>query len=145
MDQTTPSLQEIQNKIRAAATSAGIDPDIALSIANAESVFSNAVKNTRSSARGLFQIVDDTWDRFGGDSKLRNDIDENIRVGDQAVSAFHDVHPASTYDENVCTVVHGTALPNRATQSTRKKCTLQPTSFSLTQATKQWVMTGTPE
>jgi hypothetical protein len=53
-------------------------------------VFSNAAKNTRSSARGLFQIVDDTWDRFGGDSKLRNDIDENIRVGIKIIAANRD-------------------------------------------------------
>ena len=90
MEQNTPSLQEIQNKIRAAATSAGIDPDIALRIANAESVFSNAAKNTRSSARGLFQIVDQTWKDLGGDPKLRNDIDENIRVGIKVISNNRD-------------------------------------------------------
>jgi hypothetical protein len=84
------SIQEIQNKIRVAATSAGIDPDIALSIANVESQFSNTAKNTLSSARGLFQIVDDTWDRFGGNSKLRNDIDENIRVGIKIIAASRD-------------------------------------------------------
>jgi hypothetical protein len=90
MEQNTPSLQDIQNKIRAAATSAGIDPDVALRIANAESVFSNTAKNTRSSARGLFQIVDQTWKDSGGDPKLRNDLDENIRVGIKVIANNRD-------------------------------------------------------
>ena len=90
MDQTTPSLQEIQDKIRAAATAAGINPDTALRIANAESVFSNTAKNTRSSARGLFQVIDQTWKDLGGDPKLRNDVDENIRIGIKAISNNRD-------------------------------------------------------
>jgi hypothetical protein len=90
MDQTTPSLQEIQDKIRAAATAAGINPDTALRIANAESVFSNTAKNTRSSARGLFQVIDQTWKDLGGDPKLRNDLDENIRIGIKAISNNRD-------------------------------------------------------
>ena len=90
MDQTTPSLQEIQDKIRSAATAAGINPDTALRIANAESVFSNTAKNTRSSARGLFQVIDQTWKDLGGDPKLRNDLDENIRIGIKAISNNRD-------------------------------------------------------
>ena len=90
MEQNTPSLQDIQNKIRAAATAQGIDPDVALRIANAESVFSNTAKNTRSSARGLFQIVDQTWKDSGGDPKLRNDLDENIRVGIKVIANNRD-------------------------------------------------------
>lgn len=37
------------------------DGDIMVDIANAESSFNPAAKNPRSSAKGLFQIVDSTW------------------------------------------------------------------------------------
>ena len=87
MDQT---IQSLQDKIRAAAADRGIDPDVALRIANAESTLSNAAKNTRSSARGLFQIIDSTWKNFGGDPAKRNDVDENIRVGLNVIAGNRD-------------------------------------------------------
>lgn len=87
MDQT---IQTLQDKIRAAAADRGIDPDVALRIANAESTLSNAAKNTRSSARGLFQIIDSTWKNFGGDPAKRNDVDENIRVGLNVIAGNRD-------------------------------------------------------
>lgn len=87
MDQT---IQSLQDKIRAAAADRGIDPDTALRIANAESTLSNAAKNTRSSARGLFQIIDSTWKNFGGDPAKRNDVDENIRVGLNVIAGNRD-------------------------------------------------------
>jgi hypothetical protein len=87
MEQATLS---IQDKIRAAAIDRGIDPDVALRIANAESSTSNAAKNTRSSARGLFQIIDSTWKNFGGDPTKRDDVDENIRVGLNVISGNRD-------------------------------------------------------
>ena len=87
MDQT---IQTLQDKIRAAAADRGIDPDVALRIANAESTLSNAAKNTRSSARGLFQIIDSTWKNFGGDPTKRDDVDENIRVGLNVISGNRD-------------------------------------------------------
>lgn len=87
MDQT---IQTLQDKIRAAAADRGIDPDVALRIANAESTLSNAAKNTRSSARGLFQIIDSTWKNFGGDPTKRNDVDENIRVGLNVIAGNRD-------------------------------------------------------
>ena len=58
-----------------------MDPDLALSIAQAESSLRPGAKNPRSSARGLFQVTNDTWKQYGGDPKRRNDINEDIRVG----------------------------------------------------------------
>lgn len=87
MDQT---IQSLQDKIRSAAMARGIDPEVALRIANAESTTSNTAKNTRSSARGLFQIIDSTWKNFGGDPAKRDDVDENIRVGLNIIAGNRD-------------------------------------------------------
>jgi hypothetical protein len=73
--------ESISQQIRDAATARGIDPEVALKIANAESDLVSSAKNPRSSARGLFQVTDDTWKFYGGDPKKRNDVAENIRVG----------------------------------------------------------------
>lgn len=73
--------ESINQQIRDAAIARGIDPKVALKIANAESDLVSSAKNPRSSARGLFQVTDDTWKFYGGDPKKRNDIAENIRVG----------------------------------------------------------------
>jgi len=73
--------QEIADKIRAAATAKGIDPDVALRIAGVESGYNAGIKNPRSSAKGLFQITDDTWKRYGGKPGMQRNADENIRVG----------------------------------------------------------------
>lgn len=73
--------ESISQQIRDAATARGIDPEVALRIANAESDLVSSAKNPRSSARGLFQVTDDTWKFYGGDPKKRKDTAENIRVG----------------------------------------------------------------
>ena len=74
-------MADIGQQIREAAIARGIDPEVALKIANAESDLVSSAKNPRSSARGLFQVTDDTWKFYGGDPKKRNDVAENIRVG----------------------------------------------------------------
>ena len=73
--------QDVAEKIRAAAVAKGIDPDTALRIAGVESSYNPSAKNPRSSAQGLFQVVDDTWKRYGGKPGKQRDTDENIRVG----------------------------------------------------------------
>jgi hypothetical protein len=78
--------QELSDKIRAAAQAKGIDPDIALAIAKAESSLRpNATPGT-SSAGGLFQVVDKTWKEFGGKPGKKFDPDENIRVGTDIIA-----------------------------------------------------------
>jgi len=76
-----PQPQDIEAKIRAAAAAKNVDPDLALRIAQAESSGRADVKNPRSTAQGLFQVIDDTWKRYGGKPGMKTDVDENIRVG----------------------------------------------------------------
>lgn len=72
---------DIEQLIRQQAQERGVDPDLAVSIARAESSLNPRAKNPKSSARGLFQVTNDTWKQYGGDPKKRMDVNENIRVG----------------------------------------------------------------
>lgn len=78
-----PSVEE---KIKAAAAAKGIPADLALRIAGAESSYTTNAKNSRSTAGGLFQVVDDTWKRYGGAPGKKYDVDENIRVGTDIIA-----------------------------------------------------------
>lgn len=73
--------QEIAEKIRAAAQARGLDPELAVSIARAESSLNPSAKAARSSASGLFQVTTDTWKQYKGAPGKQFDPDENIRVG----------------------------------------------------------------
>lgn len=79
--------QELSDKIRAAAQAKGIDPEIALRIARAESSNNPAAQAKTSSAGGLFQVVDRTWKEFGGAPGKKFDPDENIRVGTDIIAS----------------------------------------------------------
>ena len=79
--------QELSDKIRAAAQAKGIDAEIALRIARAESSVDPTAKAKTSSAGGLFQVVDSTWKEFGGKPGKKFDPDENIRVGTDIISS----------------------------------------------------------
>jgi len=72
---------DIAELIRQRAQERGVDPNVALSIAQTESSLRPGAKNPRSTARGLFQVTDGTWKQYGGDPKKRGDINEDIRVG----------------------------------------------------------------
>jgi hypothetical protein len=72
---------DIAQTIKQRAQERGVDPELALAIAKAESGLRPQIKNPKSSAHGLFQIVDDTWKQYGGDPKKRKDVNENIRIG----------------------------------------------------------------
>jgi hypothetical protein len=78
-----PSVEE---KIKAAAAAKGIPADLALRIAGAESSYTTNAKNPRSTAGGLFQVIDDTWKRYGGAPGKKYDVDENIRVGTDIIA-----------------------------------------------------------
>lgn len=73
--------QELIDKIRAQAQARGIDPDVAVRIAQAESSLNPNAQAKTSSAQGLFQVVDRTWKEHGGRPGMKKDTDENIRVG----------------------------------------------------------------
>lgn len=73
--------QDLIDKIREQAQARGLDPEVAVRIAQVESSLDPSAKAKTSSAQGLFQVVDKTWKDFGGKPGLKNNPDENIRVG----------------------------------------------------------------
>lgn len=82
----------IPQLIRNAAVSRGVDPDVALRIAERESRLDPTAKNKRSSAYGLFQVTDDTWKQYGGDPAKRRDLGENLRVGMDVIASNRDTY-----------------------------------------------------
>jgi hypothetical protein len=79
--------QDISEKIRAAAVAKGIDPDLAVRIAKLESSLRPEVGAKTSSAKGLFGIIDSTWNMFGGAPGQQTNADENIRVGTDIIAS----------------------------------------------------------
>lgn len=59
-------MSQIAEIIRAAYAARGLDPSIGLRTARIESGFNPAANNPNSSAGGLFQFIDGTWNRYGG-------------------------------------------------------------------------------
>jgi hypothetical protein len=82
--------QDIVSKIQAAAKANGVDPDVALRIAGVESSYRPRAKNPESSAKGLFQVTNDTWKDYGGKPGLQKNVDENIRIGMKIMSSNKD-------------------------------------------------------
>jgi hypothetical protein len=80
----------IEALIREAAQSRGVDPDLALKIAQKESDLYPKAKNKRSSAYGLFQITDPTWKQYGGTDENRYDLMDNIRIGVDIIASNRD-------------------------------------------------------
>jgi hypothetical protein len=80
----------IEALIREAAQSRGVDPDLALKIAQKESDLYPRAKNKRSSAYGLFQITDPTWEQYGGTNENRYDLMDNIRIGVDIIASNRD-------------------------------------------------------
>ena len=60
---------DIEGIVRGAATRYGVDPDQALAVARLESSLNPRAQNPRSSAGGLFQFIDSTWNQYGGGDK----------------------------------------------------------------------------
>lgn len=77
---------DVRSIITQQAEAAGVDPSIALSIAQAESSLNPAAKNPNSSAAGLFQVIDSTWSQYGGAKGKKLDPQENARVGVSIIS-----------------------------------------------------------
>lgn len=70
----------IQNLITKKANSYGVDPAVALGVAKAESSFNPNAKNKSSSAGGVFQLIDSTWEKYGGKGN-RFDPEKNVDAG----------------------------------------------------------------
>lgn len=78
--------QDLIEKIRAAAQAKGVDPDLAVRIATAESGLKPGAGAKTSTAGGLFGVIDSTWKGFGGKPGMKHDPDENIRVGTDVIA-----------------------------------------------------------
>jgi hypothetical protein len=73
-------MPDIQSIITDAARRYGMNPDSALRIASVESGFNPSAQNSVSSAGGLFQFIDSTWNRYApGKSKF--DAEANADAG----------------------------------------------------------------
>lgn len=60
--------------IRSIAAQEGIDPDFAVRVAEIESSLNPQAQNPNSSAGGLYQFIDDTWEGLGGGDKTDPDL-----------------------------------------------------------------------
>ena len=60
---------DIEGIVRGAASRYGIDPDQATAIARLESGLNPRAQNPTSSAGGLFQFINSTWNQYGGGDK----------------------------------------------------------------------------
>ena len=80
----------IEEKIVAKASSAGVDPQLATSIAWCESNYIPTAKNPNSTASGVFQFVEGTWgDYCEGDVF---DEDANIQCAIDLLSEGGEMH-----------------------------------------------------
>lgn len=71
-----------------AAAKAGVDPTLANTIANMESEGKPSAKNPKSTATGLFQVLDSTWKEFGGTPENRNDPQAQAEIGAKIIADY---------------------------------------------------------
>jgi len=73
----TPDKQEVQAMIIAMADEYGVNENDALRIANCESGYKHNAQNAVSSAGGVYQFIDSTWEAYGEGEKYN--AYENIK------------------------------------------------------------------
>ncbi len=74
-----PNTVEVYNLILKLANEYGVNPETALRIANCESGYKYAAKNPYSSATGVYQWLEGTWENIGSPG-YRLDAEDNIRA-----------------------------------------------------------------
>lgn len=79
------SIGELWGRIQAAAGAAGIDPEAAVRIAACESSLNPKAQNATSTAKGLYQFLDSTWEYIGSPGDPLN--------SDDAIAAFVEWYP----------------------------------------------------
>ena len=81
---------DLSSRIASAANQSGVDPKTALTIASIESGLNPSAQNPDSSARGLFQHLDSTWQELGGTPENRDDPNAQIALGIKGLQADRD-------------------------------------------------------
>lgn len=71
----------INDLISAAAERNSVPSDLLMNIAGAESSGQSDAANPRSSAKGVFQFIDSTWEGLGGTPGNQFDPQENVELG----------------------------------------------------------------
>lgn len=69
----------IRERIKTMAEEYGVNVNTALRIANCESGFNPSASNRTSTAKGVYQFLDGTWDYIGATGQ-QYDAEENIRM-----------------------------------------------------------------
>ena len=64
-----PTTETVMDEIEKQAQMYSVSPKIALRVANCESSYIYAAQNKNTSAGGIYQFIDSTWDWVGGDEK----------------------------------------------------------------------------
>lgn len=80
---TTAGLpNNIAGSIQRQAMASGVDPTLALTVAKLENAKGDPnLKNPKSSARGIYQMLDATWYMNGGTPENRADVNKQIELG----------------------------------------------------------------
>jgi hypothetical protein len=71
----------IDNLISGAAERYNLPPELLRNVASAESAGKAEAQNPRSSAKGVFQFIDSTWEGLGGTPGNQFDPTENVELG----------------------------------------------------------------
>lgn len=79
------SIGMLYTRIQEAAGWAGVDPELAVRVANCESGLDPSKKNPNSSASGLYQFIDSTWEYIGAPGDRFN--------SDDSIAAFVEWFP----------------------------------------------------
>lgn len=91
-DTLKPEQKQIEASIRNTAQMYGVDPDFMVALALRESSLNPKAKNLKSSAGGVFQFIDDTWNRMApGQDKMdaNANIDAGVRMFAQHLKQFN--------------------------------------------------------
>lgn len=111
------SAGDVKSIVSSAARKHGVPEDLALRMTGAESTYNPSAQNQRSSAGGLYQMIDSTWKSMGGTPGNKYDPRENADVGSRYVrtniDALHNrLGRDITYGETYAAHMFGSGVAN---------------------------------
>jgi len=83
-----PKAAAMKALVEGTARDAGVNPDLALTIASIESGTSPTAKNPNSTASGIFQVLDSTWKEYGGTPENRNNPQVQAEIGAKIIADY---------------------------------------------------------